>query len=250
MARAWLDLQPKNMYCTAERVAYCNLVKGYMPPNTARFQNPYREWIGAQIRADYFGYINPGDPEAAADMAWRDAAVSHVKNGVYGEMFVSAMIAAAAVESDIERIIEAGLSQIPATGRLYAAAERVISAYHGGASAEDCMALIRREWDEHDAHAWCHVISNAMIVILALLYSRGDFARAICLAVQAGFDTDCNGATVGSIMGMRGGSGAIGEEWTAPFRGELDTGIIGVGRVSIEALARATLEHKPDARAL
>ena len=57
--------------------------------------NPYREWIGADIRSDPWGYMAPADPEYAADMAYRDAFLSHRRQGIYGELFFSAAIAAA-----------------------------------------------------------------------------------------------------------------------------------------------------------
>ena len=243
MMQAWLDYQPKGAYCTAERTAFCNFVKGFRPPESAIWQNPYREWIGAQIRGDYFGYINPGDPETAAVMAWRDASISHIKNGIYGEMFASAMIAAAAVESDIEKVLLAGLAQIPQKSRLYEAVMDVINDWKSGMTADDCMAKIHRIWNENEGHDWCHTISNAMIVAAALLYGEGDYGKTICLAVQTGFDTDCNGATVGSVVGMIGGTAAIGKEWSDPINDMLDTNIFGVGRVKISEMAKKTMDH-------
>lgn len=243
VSRAWMDCQPKNAYCTAERVAFCNFVKGYEPPESAVYKNPYREWIGAQIRGDYFGYINPGDPETAAEMAFRDASISHVKNGIYGEMWAAAMIACAAVTDDLEAIILGGLAQIPHTSRLYQAVSDIVEDYRRGVSQADCFRKIHEAYDEYTAHGWCHTISNAMIVAAALLYGKGDYGASICMAVETGFDTDCNGATVGSVLGMRGGVDIIGEEWSAPVRDRLETSIFGVGTVSISQRAEMTMKH-------
>jgi ADP-ribosylglycohydrolase len=57
-------------------------------------------------------------------------------------------------------------------------------------------------WDEYNQHHWCHTISNAQVVTIALLWSGGEFESAVTKSVWPGFDTDCNGATVGSVMGM------------------------------------------------
>ena len=243
VAHAWLKYQPKDAYCTAERVAFCNFVKGYEPPQSAVYQNPYREWIGAQIRGDYFGYINPGAPEAAAEMAFRDASISHVKNGIYGEMWVAAMLAVAAVTDDVEDIICGGLAEIPHTSRLYEAIVGVLDGYKKGVSEADCFARIHERFNEHSGHDWCHTISNAMIVAAALLYGKGDFGRSICMAVETGFDTDCNGATVGSILGLVKGAKGVPAYWTEPFKDTLHTSIFGIGTVKISDRVKLTMKH-------
>lgn len=240
---AWLDSQSVYSYFTAERIAYINLINCIQPPHTAAYKNVCREWIGAQIRADYFGYINPGEPEEAAEMAYRDAVVSHVKNGVYGEMLVAAMLAVAAVNDNIDDIILGGLAQIPETSRLSAAVMKIYNDYRNGVSLEACYDFIHSAYDEHTDHGWCHTISNAMIVTAALLYGEGDFGKSVCIAVGMAFDTDCNGATVGSILGMRGGIDCISDEWKKPVNGKIHTSIFGIGTVSIEDCVEKTLKH-------
>lgn len=243
VADYWQEAQPKTAYCTAERVAYCNRLNGFPVPVTAQHKNPYRELIGAQIRGDYYGYVHPGDPKGAAEMAFRDAAVSHTANGIYGAMFVAAMLAWAAVSRNTEEVLLAGLDEIPDTSRLHHRIREVLELYRQEKTYDDVIALILRDYNDEDPLDWGHTISNAMIVTAALLYGGGDYGKSICLAVQPGFDTDCNGATVGSIVGMLKGLPAIDSTWLEPVRGYLDTDLLSVGKVSVESLCRRTVEH-------
>lgn len=243
VAKSWLEYQKKDAYCTAERVAFRNFVNGYKPPYSATYKNPYREWIGAQIRADYYGYIFPGDPEKASEAAFKDASVSHVKNGIYGEMFVAAALAVAACTDNTIDIIKCALSYVPATSRFYEEVSSVVEKYENGATKEEVFAYIHDCYDEYSGYGWCHTNPNAMIVVASLLYGNGDYGKSICLAVETGFDTDCNGATVGSIFGMAHGIKAIPEYWTKPINDTLETLVFGVGTVKISDRVRLTLEH-------
>ena len=160
----------------------------------------------------------------------------------YGEMFISAMIAAAAVQSDIREIIETGLAFVPAKSRLTADVREVIDLYAAGKTADELIGHIHTRFNEYSANDWCYTNSNAMIVAMALLCGDGDFGKSVCLAVQTGFDTDCNGATVGSVVGMLKGEGGIPEEWYAPFEKRLYTSIEGYNLVEVADLAKKTFD--------
>lgn len=241
VAECWLQNLPMLHLCTAERVAYRNLANGIFPPRSAIFRNPFREWIGAQIRADFFGYIAPGDPTRAAEFAFRDASVSHVRNGIYGERMVAAMLSAAAVTRDLHLILEAGLSVIPAESRLARAVRLVADAWARGGGVREVVDGIHADYRESWEHHWCHVLPNARVVIAALLFGGGDLEASLGIALTSGFDTDCNGATVGSLVGMMQGASGLPASWIAPLHDTVLSGVDGTGRVAISELARRTL---------
>jgi ADP-ribosylglycohydrolase len=242
VAHSWLMDVPIYHVCTAERVAYMNLVNKILPPLSGSYYNAYREWIGAQIRADMFGYVNPGDTETAAEFAWRDARVSHVKNGIYGEMFCAAMIARAAVSDDMIDIIKQGLGEIPEKSRLTEGIEKVLNWHKQGLSWEQALENIHLIYDESNNHHWCHTISNAMICIIALLWGEKDLEKTIGIAVCAGFDTDCNAATTGSIIGIINGASNLPEKWIVPLHNKVKSGIDGFGLTEISKLAERTVK--------
>ncbi len=243
VATAWLRLLPALRVYTAERVAYQNLLDLLTPPETARFRNPYREWIGAQIRADLWGWIAPGDRRRAAALAWQDARLSHVKNGIYGAMAVAAMVAEAFVARDVQETVAAALDVIPLESRL---AEAIRFSLDVAGRLSDFEQAVDAVYERYGHYHWVHTINNAAIVVLALLYAEGSYEQAIGRAVVGGWDTDCNGATVGSIMGTMLGRSGIPATWSGPLRDRVRTSLAGFDNSSIEELIRRTMRCVPD----
>lgn len=241
IANLWIEELPLLHVHTAERVAYRNLANGLAPPRTATWRNPYREWIGATIRADLYGWVCPGDPSRAAELAWRDARISHVKNGIYSAMWVAATTALAFAASDLPAAVRGGMTQIPTASRLHERLTFVVQRYESGAAWEDVIADVHRRFDENDHHGWCHAVSNAEILGAALLWGEGDFTKTVALAVSPGFDTDSNGATAGAILGLRHGAAALPARWTEPLAGRVETGLASVGAVELAALTDRTM---------
>lgn len=244
VARIWMQYLPAGQCCTAERQAYINCLNTEIADDEQRWayirghMNPYREWIGAQIRVDQYAYIHAGYPLRAARTAWQDARFSHVKNGVYGAMFVAAMIAAAFRERDAKRCVEIGLSVIPRTSRLYEAVGKAVAAAEQAGTAEE---LQDRLWEMFGAYNWVHTINNAAACAAAIVFGGGDFSQTLTAAVCCGWDTDCNGATVGSFLGAFCGASRIPEHWKQPLHDTLYSGIPDFHPVSISACAARSL---------
>lgn len=95
----WLQNLPPLMTFGPERTFLVAAAAAALDPTSALPEwvagwNPNKEWCGALIRADAYGYACLGDPALAAQLAWRDASLTHRRTGLYGTMFVAAAIAA------------------------------------------------------------------------------------------------------------------------------------------------------------
>ncbi|SDM13754.1 ADP-ribosylglycohydrolase family protein [Streptomyces wuyuanensis] len=242
VARLWLDELPAGRTFTAERVAYRNLLDGLEPPDTATRHNPFREWIGAAIRADVHGWTHPGDPAAAAEQAHRDAVLTHTANGVYGAMFIAAALAVAAGGgTDVHGCLREGLRVVPPRSRFAAAVRGGIAT---AAAHDDFDTVVDRLHAAHGACHWVHVIPNAALLAAALTHADGDFAGSICRAVSGGWDTDSNGATAGSLAGLLAGRpDRLPERWTAPLKNRLATTVGGFDGIGFDSLARLTYDR-------
>ena len=151
------------------------------------------------------------------------------------------MIAAAFVTDDIPTIIRAGLGQIPAKCRLADAIESVLEWQEVEVDYDTAVYRLHELWNEARAHDWCHTISNAIAVTIALLWGESDFAISLCRAVQPCFDTDCNGATTGSIMGILHGRKALPAKWVDVIQDTLHTGVTGYHTVKLADLTQESL---------
>ncbi|MCL7382100.1 ADP-ribosylglycohydrolase family protein [Streptomyces sp. 35G-GA-8] len=237
IAREWLDRIPFTQTFTAERAAYRNLVSGLKPPATATANNPYREWIGALIRTDIYGYVHPGRPRAAARMALTDAVLSHTANGIYGAMWAAALVSEALVASSAPQALEAASQVLPRTSRLYESQQRLLTLADSGAAAEDALQWIDTELGHYN---WVHTVNNAAIITTALLWGGGDFVRSIRLAVRAGNDTDSTAATTGSVIGALHGASAVPERLVEPTHGLVRSAVRGFDRIAVTELAQRT----------
>lgn len=242
VARAWLRLLPLGAVFTAERAAYVTLAEnsstwfafGQEPGfDLGRCSdNEYNEWIGAQIRADVYGWVCPGDPTEAARLAGIDASLSHRDAGVHGAQFVAACGAAIPLADSLDEAVVRASAELPEGS----AAKRAVDFGRSVVGADDAVQRLHAEYGDLSA---VHTLNNLALVVWALLSHVDDFGAAIGEAVSAGWDTDCNGATVGGLWGITGAE--IPAAWTDPWNGRVAVTLAGQSEVALDDLVDRTV---------
>ncbi|MCL2056695.1 MAG: ADP-ribosylglycohydrolase family protein [Oscillospiraceae bacterium] len=207
---------------STEHTAYLNLRSGIPAPRSGSVEQngeEVAEQIGGQIFIDVWGLIAPGNPKLAAEYAGKMASVSHGGNGIYGGQFIAACIAAAFTQTNMEKIIAAGLSVIPGDCEYRRMADAVIAFWKKSpCDWEEAFRYVRDNFGYDKYPGNCHIIPNSAVIILSLLYGSDSFDNALNICNMCGWDTDCNVANVGTVMGVLVGLDGIDyNRWRAPI---------------------------------
>lgn len=211
---------------STEHTAWLNLKKGIAAPasgSIATNGQAVAEQIGAQIFIDGWAMVAPGQPRLAAKLAEQAGKVSHDGESVHAAMLWAAMEAEAFKTSDIDTLIDVGLSVIPADS-LIARLIADIRAWHKqNPDWRACRQLIEDHYGYDKYPGNCHVVPNHALMIMSVLYAPDDFQKAQMIVNTSGWDTDCNAGNVGCLMGIKLGLEGIedGPDWRGPIADRL-----------------------------
>ena len=209
----WLDyIVP---YWNEYGIGKANMRRGFYPPLCGDLNNDWKHSNGAWIRTEIWATLAPASPDVAAKFAIEDAVVDHgTGEGTIAAAFVAAMQSAAFVCNDIYKIIDVGLSKIPAESRMAKSVKLAIDCYKKGIPAMDARNLIQQS-NADLGNGWFEAPSNVAYAVLGMLYGEGDFKKSMITAINCGDDTDCTAATVGATLGIMYGTAGIPKDWQA-----------------------------------
>lgn len=189
-----------------------NLLQGFLPPMSGEaFNEVWKNSNGAWIRTEIWACLFPAMPEHAIRYAFEDACVDHgLSEGTWAALFVAAIESSAFIIDDMETLIKIGLSKIPADCRVARSVNIAQEGYRNNLTWQETRNKLVE--DSEDL-GWFQAPCNIGFLVVGLLYGEGDFRKTVLTAINCGDDTDCTGATAGSILGIAYGTEHIPKEW-------------------------------------
>lgn len=218
IADKWVGLIP--FAYTAEEVALAHLRYGIYPPQSGYIANPYREMIGAAMRAAICGALAPGNPRLAAELAWKDGQVSHHNNGILAEVFNAVIVAMCYVEKDMRTVLDKAIKMIPSDSEFYSVIDFAYKACERSDHYKEAWKLCEEQYKDYN---WVHTYPNLAAEVVSIYFARNDFEKAMTILMMAGQDNDCTGGPIGHAYGVMLGLEGIDEKFVTPLENRLDT---------------------------
>ncbi len=231
VADYWMKYLPIECTFTAERTTLQNLYDGIEPELAGTINNEEFEYIGAAIRIDGYGYINPGKPELAVKLAYQDAFLSHREDGLYSALYFSALVALSFTSIDIVKSMYEALKYIPKTSNFYEQVKWALSIKDEVLDYQTANYLVTNRFKEM---SWAHAVNNACLTIWGINIGKKNFEKGITETVAMGYDNDCTAATVGSVLGAYFGINSIDEKWYKPWNNTILSYLNGIDEFQLD----------------
>lgn len=238
VADVWAELIPSGW--SAEEWALKNIKMGIYPPMSGLMHNPYREWIGAQMRGAICGMVAPNNPLEAARLAYMDGVVSHYNNGVIGEIFNAVLVSLAYGCNDVEKILfDTIYLYTPKKSEYYSVVDYAYQVCLSSSDWESAWKVIIAKYCRYN---WIHAYPNAAAEVVALHFGKADFDETMHVISMIGYDVDCNAAQIATALGVIGKGNTMSKKWTLPIGDELNTYLRKYKKMSITQLAKDTVK--------
>lgn len=234
----WTSLIPTAW--SAEAIALSSMRRGLLPPETATTDNPFDEWIGAQMRGIICGMVVPGRAREAARLAWTDAEVSHAGNGILGEVFNAVLAARAFAEPDVRSLLTSTIALFSTETEYGAVLDFALKACETASDWREAWAVCDARYVEYN---WIHAYPNAAAEVIALYFGKGDFDLTLEIVCGIGHDVDCNAAQILGVLAIAKGRAVIADRWSAPLLADdIVTYMRRPAKISFDALVDQTLD--------
>jgi hypothetical protein len=182
----------------------------FAPASGSPEYNLHADDIDFQIEADYIGFMCPGMPRSATELADKIGHIMNYGDGVYGGIFVAALYSEAYFESDINKIIEKALSSIPAESDYYKIIKDVIRLHqHYPSDWRASWQELEDKWGDVDicgdgAGQPFNIDAklNGAYIVMGLLYGDGDPVKTLDITTRCGQDSDCNPSNALAVLGV------------------------------------------------
>jgi len=189
-----------------------SLRQGLAPPSCSHPKfNPHADGIGYQIQSDFSGLISPGLPVRAMAIGEVFGRVTNYGDGLYAGQFIGGMYAEAFFETDVVKIVKAGLKCIPPHSQYHECISDVLQWHEQNptnwqrtwSQIEDkyqlnpqynrCRDLLRGKFN-------IHAKLNGAYVVMGLLYGKRDIDRTMVISMRCGQDSDCNPSSAAGVL--------------------------------------------------
>lgn len=192
--------------------------------------------VDALLCSDVWGYLAPGKPSMAAELAWRHLCRFHEKSRLYAGMFVAACVSVAVVADDLLEAVFVGLGEIPDESRLSRAIKATLRIHRtssGWVEAKERLGAELAGSHHPDVDEPCVALAHG---VLALLSGGGDTERTWELLAESGFGDPSMKGALGSIIGVQVGTDGVRLELRSAVPRSLALRIGGVEELALDAM--------------